>query len=563
MYELLGHALFIKMACLLSMHITKQSIQSLGTIDNHIQFWEYQFHHPTYYFFHKSPLKWFSKEQQLREVRENLAYLRAMQDHFFTTIGSFNRQLAAFNPNMPFDKQCQWIGRYSSLSYHFFEGRDLFEGEKVSLESFFSLLLAQMRGTEQSTKRMQKQLVMMAPPAHLVRHWIGYLSGATIVGAALWYFHHNQEKVANALKKAEASMTKTYYDIVRGPLIKIKEALLGSDAMPKENEIKEKVQELRKRIHEVIQQDQKKLDAAEKKDAATIEAELKIEYLKVVSDYHTEYRAAHVSPEMHAEMLKKDPKKKNLIKPADDDKTSAAHFYRVKPDEIKMAAQQLDLELLDILFGAYGVDWKAADVSMQMSNWYKTIKPEGRKISLIDDITPLGLLYARIKNLRMNQMGERATRVADPAVDIVDIVLGKLDTLLTQHRGTFALTALLPAGLVAYGTLWTGKKTVQTVLPQPYDHKPLRAAFYTAARVLNVYDIPACNHDQITDTHLGQLLYSLHILKNEARKLTENDRWEFTEDIKQLASPAMTVPQKLRLISIMQHRFPFLHAGTN
>ena len=70
--------------------------KGIHTVEHSLEYWQYQELHPASYFFHKSPIKYFTFDQK-KEVADKIQVLKKMREQHFELLGRINIHLSTFD----------------------------------------------------------------------------------------------------------------------------------------------------------------------------------------------------------------------------------------------------------------------------------------------------------------------------------------------------------------------------------------------------------------------------------------------------------------------------------
>lgn len=140
----------------------------------------------------------------------------------------------------------------------------------------------------------------------------------------------------------------------------------------------------------------------------------------------------------------------------------------------------------------------------------------------------------------------------------------KADRLLTQNQATIILAALIPAGVLAGGTLWGANKLYKTFKHKP-DFQPMREALVYIGHLLNEEGLE--KKDEQAQLDQGLVLYLVWKLKREAENVPVLLRDQFLADVSKLGRSDLdtdkkrvwTADKKLQVIDLMYRTYDFLN----
>ncbi len=214
---------------------SNQCLELLEIIDRSLVYWNEQAHHPVYYFFHKSPLKWFKERHQQVEIKKKIALLQSYKECFCNALGVAIVHRELFAAQQDQDALMAWVHKGLDLISLTKKSKKLLESQS---NKELSLIKKMDKIVNNYVSFVEKKLHNegLLKPSHPERHWIFYSSAALATLLASWYITKHHEQVVNA-QKALAIMQSEMAGDLRRPFIGFKEAFL-QDSHAKEANVK-------------------------------------------------------------------------------------------------------------------------------------------------------------------------------------------------------------------------------------------------------------------------------------------------------------------------------------
>jgi hypothetical protein len=203
---------------------SSQLIEILTAIDQALVYWHEQAHHPVYYFFHKSPAKWFKKAGQQIEIKKNIKRLQQFKEFYCESLGAATIQRAALDECQDNEALMEWVHKGLHILYDVKKSKRFLLNEQVDIQKHVKILA---KGVDTYAFRVEKKLATreLLIPAHRERHWLFYSSMVLTASFALWYSTTHKQRMEQ-FQKAVAIMRAEMYDDLKRPLIGFKEAFL-------------------------------------------------------------------------------------------------------------------------------------------------------------------------------------------------------------------------------------------------------------------------------------------------------------------------------------------------
>lgn len=177
-------------------------LKLLVTIDDYLLYWQEMSDHPTYYFFHKSPLKWLTGKKQQQEIDENIRLLSALQQKYRKILGRLIKHVQQFNEQGTIEEQDAWLSQFVEIV------RGLYIRQPI-MGYDDSQLIQQMKCELRSASSYKNHefycLSQIKPSNHLVRNWLRY----TALSIAISLAYKNKTCVQLLGKEAQQRYQKS------------------------------------------------------------------------------------------------------------------------------------------------------------------------------------------------------------------------------------------------------------------------------------------------------------------------------------------------------------------
>lgn len=560
--EELRCALLLKVSVPLAEFVRKAILHTLNDLDKQIKYWEYQQSHSMSYFFHKSPLKWFNQRKQSQEILGNLRQLRYAQTEHFKMLGYLKIHLNAFDNNAAVSNQYTWLGQLLSLVHQLCTGKDLKVQEIASYNKLMPLMQRLLDRVEGHQDRVTDRVIGDAyKPNHLVRNWWKYSAGAAGALAAWYYGYHNQEnreKITNVV----TSFGKSFYEqVVTGPLEGARDVFLEKTKKPgDEKKPKDFVEGV--------------LDKATK-----IAGGLNQQLDKFVSMF---------SPANDNNGEGQEDENNSSEAEAPDDTSNGDDngagnirevFGRIRQSvgriytELKRDDEVVQVNRGWMSRGAASVfNWVGNSALNSRFPQQKRVVIQGEIDQLEPDVSELVQLLEEHGTTLLASSSNISEKVPEVVDGIRDGVEGVTDSLkqfidemraslsdghdiIKQQKATFALLRLVPLGALACGAGALLYKAYKTLRGKP-NYEPIRTGLVDIAHLLNWYEDVQPN--QMLAEDYGKLLYLGYRLKKEKRRVPEEKRNRFVNDINKLSSAWLTADKKMKVVDLMYKTYDFL-----
>jgi hypothetical protein len=478
--------LAVKISAGLCHHARKKLLNVLDSLQEHIAYWRYQEGHQLYYFLHKSPIKWFSRNTQRQEINQHIRLLEGARREHFRVLGQLISACRGFNDEDldggPSGAPYVWAVRVVRTVQSMCGRPSLLQADTGAYGSLINAardvapaLIAHKDTIDGVIDRAKK-------PNHLVRHWMSYTAAATAIGATVWYLHKNPGKINELTERAKLAATDSYNNYLKGPFEKIGDALgfwdKGGDI--KADFVEEQARHLRAGIERVkanIPDGQKVVsEELQQKFANTLMA------LKTYNDA---------------------PKAGKF--------TFAVDFppFPLSDNDIVEASRTLSGDTLN----------KALD--HLLDNFPKasaTQLPE-----LVGQLAPIVRLIKDVTAFRGGNVIDGLAESIGAIEEVIVVFMKQSEVMMTQNKLTIASIALVPAGFLVWGGYEAIKKGGNLLLPRPYDDTPIKDAILGARDLMDDCKFLDGTED-MADVQVGKLFYYLTRIGKEAKNVSPEHR---------------------------------------
>lgn len=241
-------ALLLKASIPFSEYVRKAILHTLNHLDNQIKYWECQKGHPVSYFFHKSPLKWFSKANQMKEIISNLRQLRRVQKEHCKMLGILMVHLDSFKNEASTAEQYQWLAQLLSIIHQLCMEKGLEPQDIANYDALFPLMQRLLDQTEAHQDKICDYVIADAQkPNHFVRNWLTYTT-AGIGALATWRWYRNP---LNSQKITRLS-SNFYEQVVSGPVKGVREVFKEDERGNAKDRVEKLVKEAGKIIKDPV-----------------------------------------------------------------------------------------------------------------------------------------------------------------------------------------------------------------------------------------------------------------------------------------------------------------------
>lgn len=505
-------------------------------------YWTKQERHPLRYYFHKSPVKWFSKETQRLEVQHNKLFVHRIMQHYNSVLGQLVYFLHSFDPHVRVDKQYDWMCSLIDIM-SLMVGRP--QGNKATknlpnkhFDYLAHAMIHQGRALQQHHKRVLLCMDQAKKPGHFTRNWIIYaciaslgaycyldpqLIISTSFAAAVHWWYKKDAEGNTFVKRWFEKPVKELKDVLGGlPPEKWGEQdkdILKIDELEAVRENLDRQLAAIKEHNDVLSA---QLDASEKN--------LHDNIAKIVNRF-----AAEKSEHERAQILSQ------VLAANIDELTLLTTTPYVGLDGYKPALKDLEpfkLQLLDIL----ALKVNAIELGIR-----KDLRPT---IAAIDE----NLL--KLQTGALQSIIDSAQVLNKTSYDLIHWIMNAIYDLLKNNNLSIKILALAPAGLTSYA----GYKGLATVWKRLFavnnNYHQCNMLLCDIQKVLiNLGHEPNYSFE-------GELLHLAIRLRRALIALRapikSSYRTQFLADLKDLESCAFTPQEKEKLVAVMRQRYPFL-----
>jgi len=223
-------AVSIQALALLHTYTSRMLLQLLVIIDSYLSYWQEMNDYPFYYFFHKSPSKWFIGKNQQREVDNNARLLSTLQKKYLDILGALTKQAQQFPAQATSEDYLRW-GKKSILIM-----QELYTQECEGVRDEAQTI--QIRNLIYCVPIYQEYashcIATLKPPHHFARHWLKYV----LLCAGISIAYKNGEYVDTWIgKKAchqyKESVYQAWHKYFVNPLQELYAIIMSSDEQKK------------------------------------------------------------------------------------------------------------------------------------------------------------------------------------------------------------------------------------------------------------------------------------------------------------------------------------------
>ena len=165
-------------------------------IERSLEYWQMQEAHPASYFFHKSPIKYFTFDQK-SEVAAKIQVLKTMREQHFELLGKINIQLSSFDGQIAVQDQYVWIQKLCRVLFAYDETLHVAEDAEI-----FPLLYEATNIVSQYKTRMHERLKTYYIPSLFARRWMELTAATAGVSGGCLYLHKHPDVLARYTNKS-------------------------------------------------------------------------------------------------------------------------------------------------------------------------------------------------------------------------------------------------------------------------------------------------------------------------------------------------------------------------
>jgi hypothetical protein len=483
----------------------------LKRIDKQIISWEHRAKHPVWYFFHKSPHKWFSIASQGQEIRHQLLQLRRMQKKYFQILGELTAHVGKFDLRVSYDKHHEWLSEFLSIILHMYD-EDM-NKQQLSASKLALVMTETARRLPKQYQSMLKTLAALQVPGHFEKNWWRYaLLGAGATAAGIWLYK-NYQRVPGMMQSAKQNI---WNRLVYTPYREVKDAFLGDD----------------------IQNNQERIAWEQKLDQ-----NLKL-INRVLGDREPNTKQLY---DLFVTVMNECSKKNYLPQNIDQSAINRAADAMINP---ALGNAYLALDLLE-----HAMNKSMNEIgTLRNASIWQIPSAATRGINETGLYLPLVYLTAQAYKLQFKTLISPTKEICQGFARLGNKLINEVERSKTQSKAIFAMLLCVPTAAVIYGAVKGTNKLVATIKGHP-EYRPIRTALVDIAHILNL-----CNaHDaEMEAADYGKLIYLVHKLRTEIHQVPTELRRRFLDDIRKLKSITLTAEKKMKVIDLMYKNYAFL-----
>ncbi len=509
-------AFLVQASVVLGDYTTEMLLDLLAIIDSHLSYWQKMHDYPNYYFFHKSPIKWFVGKGQQQEINDNIRLLSAIQQKYLKVLGALTKHAQQFNDKATIEEHYTWVGQFMPIMQVLYIRSN---GDVIDYEHTMHTIKHALKNASIYKNYALFCLGKVKPPHHFMHNWLKYTMLLIGVGIAYkkrafidaWIGKEAQNQYKESIHRA-------WHEYFINPLRGAYDTIMISQEQKKLN-IADGIQE-----QEVLIERNKKL-LAEQKD----QVEKYIEDTKGIK--------------IIAASIKKDLQQGQ----------KAGRLTNEQSEEIWQALQKDDIGP----FLQYANNLPKVGISLGGI--------ESARIQALSDYVQFIILNDRQKFLNSIRNIPNHAEGLILNADEVLIVFRKalvhwvdfLDDEFKKHQMTLRFTALIPAMVTGWSLYKLTSKFYTRLTRRNYGLLRDIVA-QVNARLIEF-------HGDMNNEYYGKLIYLLHKLKRAALSQIsqKNIKREFLRDIEMLSWYDYTTEEKRLLIDNMRWKYDFLSPACN
>lgn len=555
----------------------------LHEIDRCLQYWEYQLHHPTSYFFHKSLLKHFTLGQR-EEVMEKIQFLKEEQRYQYTLLGKINIHLSTFGSDLSVEQKYAWIHQVCSILFSYDTG--LVVSKHAEMFPLLSEATNVVRGYH---KYMGDRLYKFYIPNVITRKWLYFIGATAGLGWIGSYVKNNQAD----LKQKVTGLHKTVSEESKKHIHKYKTALFGDAEEEKIllssyksiiedlNEIKQySYKSIIKELHEIKKQDEKN----DKNDS-----EFDQFWIKFIKQFKNDHIEEVIKDDDFNSMWNDVPAKwkkdldKHGIKNSDfetfwnDIPEQVDEVKEIDPIFAKRIVRYVGFQL-PALLEKLGLNMKKttenfsigaqiivdqAGMAAEKFEQKPGLMNAGNTVAGMQTYIQ-GLSEGMKKGLVPITQGMHYFEKVCEAVENDTSLLSKglsfqLQLISKENRIGLALLYSTPIAVLLGGIGFGSYKLYKKMQGVP-NYDSVRAALIDIALLLNLYG--DARPEEMDECDFGKLSYLVYKLQSEEATVPKQYRSSFVHEILLLKTAGLTADQKMKTIELLFKKYPFLvHQG--
>jgi len=166
--------------------------KEVHTIERALEYWQHQELHPASYYFHKSPIKYFTFDQK-EEVANKIQVLKKIREQHFELLGKINIHLSTFDAQVAVQDQYSWIQKLCRILFAYNETLQVADDAEI-----FPLLYEATNLVSHYKTYMQERLEKYYIPSIFARRWIELMTGVSALAGGGWYRYTHPDMLAGS-----------------------------------------------------------------------------------------------------------------------------------------------------------------------------------------------------------------------------------------------------------------------------------------------------------------------------------------------------------------------------
>ena len=482
--------------------------KGIHTIERSLEYWQYQELHPVSYYFHKSPIKYFTFDQK-KEVADKIAMLKKMREQHFELLGNINIRLSSFDTQALVQDQYLWIQKLGHVLFAYDETIHVADDAEI-----FPLLYEATHLVSNYKTYLRNRLEKYYMPNIIVRRWMELIAAATGAGVAGREVYKWQQLRGTPEAGGDGK----------------REEPVGGD-VPMEGGMDEDAQEAL-----TYKQKIKKHwdDAGRVVFGSQDDAKIDTQYSDYVEGL-VDLKTVRTDLQEIQEMIKKHGKRSDVTK------KMIGFYWKVAFD----GARQSGREFIAIFTSLLDQEPSAAE---RLANRF-VVTTDGvreRAASAVDllDSPPLE------DGVPIKQ--KLPFRALESFFESFSTLKLWFNLKTIEHRPKWLLLRSAPFTLSLTWLTWKGYKLYK----KPPSCEPIRVALVDIALLLNVYG--DATPEEMDPSDFGRLAYSAHKLELEIGLVPKQYRESFLIEVGLLHTSSLNAQQKIKVIDLMYKKYPFL-----
>lgn len=530
-FESVRCSLLLQVVVTIDQQVRKLIFTLLDRLQRYEVYWQEQQHHQVYYFFHKSPVKWFVGNPQQEEIEQKLTFLHDLQTTLFEFLGNWSVKINSFNEQSSVAQQYVWLVELLSIPYQIIRGQQLSVEHLSNFDKLTPVMKELCIKLERYEEKTRLALKTAQIPNIFVRNWL-FLSGSlSLLSYFTYYVHKNQVDISTFIDSAQKDLYQKFFKTPHDALCEafpfLNPVLRRGSVMPGMPRKKKSINELANAVSNSLEAALQKMQGNNSK---LTDEELKNAYLEVVNrylDYRRQQKMVEISYQLEFVTREKIDECVNTL----DRGFILRCLNQCLTDDVHVANSGM-LGMLNTQVGhlvSHGIS--LLEISVQiMDNGTEKVKSE-----LINGVQPAIKAFLAETALTSDELIAQVKKIVD------------------QNQVNFALITCIPTGAAASSIGIGIKKLYQWYSFTNYDS--IRSALLTIAHLLNWYD--NVEPHAMKPEHYGQLLYLSYRLQKEKSKVPQPLQAQFIRDVHYLEGQ-LSAEKKLRVIDLMYKTYPFL-----